>query len=238
MSAPTEAPQAPVTSEAPEAAATSEPLSHQLRAATRERHEHAETRPFVADLMSGALGREAYLQLAAQHYGIYGALEEAGQRLAGDAVVRPFLLPELMRTASIEADLATAWGPTWREHVHLLPATERYVARLDAIDSPARYLAHAYTRYLGDLSGGQIVARMLQRHYGMTPEELTFYTFTGIPKVKPFKDRYRALLDDAPLDDDARAECADEAVAAFDLNSDMFGDLGSAFGRENTPAGV
>lgn len=202
-------------------------LSQLLKARTRERHSHAETRPFVVDLTEGRLSREAHTDLMVQLRPVYGALEEAAQRVATDPVAAPFVRPELWRTPSIEADLTTEWGEGWPERAEVLDSTREYVARLQSISDGARYLAHAYTRYLGDLSGGQIIARMMQRHYGMRTEQLTFYTFAEIPKPKPYKDRYRALIDAAPLDRAGREECAAEAVAAFDLNAAMFAELGA-----------
>ncbi|GMA32758.1 heme oxygenase (biliverdin-producing) [Litorihabitans aurantiacus] len=210
---------------APEATAPPT-LSVLLREATRPQHEHAETRSFVSDLMGGALGRDAYIDLTRQHHAIYTALEAAGERLRDDAVAAPFVLPELLRVPSLEADLAILAGPGWREERTLVPATLAYTARLDAIARPEHLLAHHYTRYLGDLSGGQIVARMLQRHYGMTPEELTFYTFADIPKPKPYKDAYRARLDAAPLTSEGTGAVVAEAAVAFDLNAALFNDLG------------
>lgn len=88
------------------------------------------------------------------------------------------------------------------------------------------YLAHAYTRYLGDLSGGQVARTMLVRHYGLGDSELSFYRFDGIDKVKPYKDDYRAALDAVPLSLSERDAVVDEAVLAFELNSDLFADLG------------
>lgn len=210
---------------------TTTPLSTRLRDATRPQHEHAETRSFVTELMSGGLGengREAYIALARQHHAIYRALEGAGDRLASSSVVAPFLLSELTREPSLAADLQVLAGPRWQE-LDVLPATHRYVERLEAIGEPATYIAHAYTRYLGDLSGGQIIGRMLQRHYGLEPSELTFYAFEQIPKPKPFKDHYRALLDAAALTEAEQEACAEEAKGAFDLNAALFVELGARF---------
>ncbi|MGO1562157.1 Heme oxygenase [Actinomycetales bacterium JB111] len=212
-----------------------QPLSEVLRTATRPQHEHAETRSFVSDLMAGRLGRAAYSDLASQHHAIYVALEAAGDRLVGDPVAAPFLLPELRRVPSLEDDLAVLLGADWREQVRVLPATADYVARLEGIEDAATYLAHAYTRYLGDLSGGQVVARMLQRHYGMTTEELSFYTFAGIPKSKPFKDQFRALMDAAQFTTGQRERVVEEARHAFDLNAALFVDLA---GEHVAPAAV
>lgn len=200
-------------------------LSEMLRTATRPQHEHAETRSFVTDLMGGALGREAYIALARQHHAIYRALEAAGQRLARDPLAAAFVRSELLREETLEADLRTLVGPDWAD-LEVLPETEEYVARLEAIQDAATYLAHAYTRYLGDLSGGQVIARMLQRHYGMASEELTFYTFTDIPKPKPYKDGWRTAMDEAGFSEAEREACVAEAKVAFDLNAALFVALG------------
>ena len=116
--------------------------------------------------------------------------------------------------------------------MRVLPATQVYADRLaQTADSLPRYAAHAYTRYLGDLSGGQIIKRMLQRHYGFTSEGIAFYDFPEIHKLKPFKDVYRERLDALPLDDEARAAVVEEARLAFRLNADVFGELGAAHVR-------
>lgn len=204
------------------------PLSLALRASTREQHAHAESRAFVTALMDGSLGeagRAAYLDLARQHHAIYTALEDAGERLREDPAVTPFLLPELRRRPSIESDLAGLAGEDWC-NLPLHEATRAYVERLEGIDDAATYLAHAYTRYLGDLSGGQAIAVMLRRHYGLAPEVLNFYHFADIPKPKVFKDTYRAMLDNAAL---TPAECeraVAEAQEAFALNAALFVALG------------
>lgn len=212
------------------------PLSELLRTGTRPQHEHAETRSFVTQLMNGELGREAYIDLAVQHHAIYTALEGVGERLQDDEIASAFVLPELLRVPSLEADLAVLIGPAWRETAQILPATAAYVARLEAIDSPAGYLAHAYTRYLGDLSGGQAIAVMLQRHYGMTPDELSFYRFTEIPKPKPFKDRFRALMDAAAFSAQEREAAVAEATVAFELNAALFVELGAAHAPSDSSA--
>lgn len=201
-------------------------LSQLLRNGTRTEHEHAETRSFVTDLMSGALTREAYLDLARQHYTIYSHLEATAQRFANDEYVGPFVMPEVARMERIEADLHTLLGPEWIHDVAPLPATTVYAQRLDEITAPEEFLAHAYTRYLGDLSGGQAIAAMLRRHYGFTPEELTFYSF-DVGKIKLFKDRYREMMDEVPFNEEQKQRAATEAQLTFRLNADVFVELGA-----------
>ena len=205
------------------------PLSRALREGTRGEHETAERSGFVEHLMSGALDRAAYADLAAQQLAVYTALEAAGSRLAQDGGL---VFDELVRVPAIEQDLAFLHGAEWRDRVRVLPATQAYVRRLEEIDgSLPLYAAHAYTRYLGDLSGGQIIRRMLQRHYGFESAGIAFYDFPEIHRLKPFKDVYRERLDALELDDEARAVVVDEARYAFRLNAAVFGDLGAVHVR-------
>ncbi|RPF28881.1 heme oxygenase (biliverdin-producing) [Georgenia muralis] len=199
-------------------------LATELREGTRAEHRAAESAGFVTALLDGRLGPDAYADLAAQQLGVYRALEAGGGRLTGAAAV--LVAPELARTAALEADLAHLWGPAWRGRVEPVPAVRRYVSRLDAVAATdVGYAAHAYVRYLGDLSGGQVVAAMLRRHYGVAEEGLRFYRFDGIEKVKPYKDAYRARLDALPFGATERAAVVAEARYALRLNREVFDDL-------------
>jgi heme oxygenase len=205
------------------------PLSLALREGTRGEHEAAESSGFVGRLLDGSLDRAAYADLAAQQLAVYTALESAGSRLVDDGGL---VFAELERVPAIEADLAYLYGDDWRAQVRVLPATQEYVRRLEETDgSLPLYAAHAYTRYLGDLSGGQIIKRMLQRHYGFAAEGIAFYDFPEIHKLKPFKDVYRERLDALVLDDEARVVVVEEACYAFRLNAAVFADLGAVHVR-------
>ncbi|OLT52089.1 heme oxygenase (biliverdin-producing) [Cellulosimicrobium sp. CUA-896] len=203
-------------------------LSLRLREGTRPEHERAETSGFVEQLMSGGLDLAAYADLAAQQWAVYRALEDASAAIRTDPQGATLVFDELTRTPEIEKDLTFLVGADWAERVTIHPATERYVARLHEVgDSLPAYAAHAYTRYLGDLSGGQIVKRMLERHYGLSGDGLAFYTFVEIPKSKPFKDVYRERLDALELSPAQVEATVEEAKHAFRLNSAMFADLGA-----------
>ncbi|MCM3662589.1 biliverdin-producing heme oxygenase [Georgenia satyanarayanai] len=203
------------------------PLSAQLRERTRAAHERAESVPFITDLMHGRLDRDAYADLAAQQYGIYVALEAASAELVGAARGSSLVFADLTRTPSIEADLAFLHGADWREHIAVLPAARAYAERIAQVagDLP-RYAAHAYTRYLGDLSGGQAIKRLVQRHYGLGEEGVAFYTFAGIAKPKVFKDTYREQLDALDLSPLELEMAVDEANVAFELSTALFAALG------------
>jgi heme oxygenase (biliverdin-producing, ferredoxin) len=202
------------------------PLSEALRERTRAVHTESEGSPFIAELMAGERSKDDYTAMLAQHYFVYRALESVGELLAGDETVAPFLSPALTRLPAIESDLDFLLGDGWRDRVAPLPATERYVDRVHAVAGwPGGYVAHHYTRYLGDLSGGQIIRTLLQRHYGFETNGIGFYLFAGIAKPKNFRDTYRAQLDAAPWDEHEKDRVVDEAVTAFSLNTALFADL-------------
>lgn len=202
-------------------------FAERIREGTSAAHRETNESRFVGALLDGELSAEGYAALLAQTYLVYTKLEEAGRTHAQDNLVAPFLAEELLRVPALEADLEFLRGPDWRASVSPLPAAQKYLERLDevAFDWPVGFVAHHYIRYLGDLSGGQIVRRKLERAYGFRTEGVRFYTFDGIPKPKPFKDSYRAKLDSAPLSEQDRQDLIDEVHVAYHLNGQLFADL-------------
>lgn len=202
-------------------------LAERIRTQTDAAHRRTEQSRFIGDLLAGKLTPAAHAALIAQTYLVYRTLEEAGRSHADHPVVAPFLGDELLRTDALEADLAFLLGEDWQNQITALPATARYVDRLTevAFDSPAGFVAHHYIRYLGDLSGGQIIRRMLERAYGYTTDGLRFYIFDRIEKPKLYKDAYRSKLDDAQLSDTEQQQLIDEVILAYELNEALFADL-------------
>lgn len=200
------------------------PTSDVLREATARAHERAERSAFVTELMDGRLDADAYVALAGQLLFVYRALESAGDRLASHPVAAAVLDERLRRTPSLESDLV-ALGVDPSE-LSMLPATADYVAAIEASGhDAARFVAHHYTRYLGDLSGGQIIASKLRNLYGVSEDALTFYRFDGIDKLKRYKDGYRDRLDALELGDEATDALTAEAIRAFEFNQELFAAL-------------
>lgn len=199
-------------------------VSTRLRAATAVAHEQAENARFIDDLMSGRLDVNAYRRLAEQLLFVYDALERVGDGLADDPVVGEVRDDRLRRVPHLRADLAALGSDV--DTLVPLPAVARYVEAIEATrDDAARYVAHHYTRYLGDLSGGQVVAHRMRTHYGVDDSALSFYSF-DIEKLKRYKDSYRDRLDALPLDDDGVDRLVNEAIVAFEHNQALFADLG------------
>lgn len=210
---------------------TRESLSAALKTSTAEAHDKAEHSVFMDDLLAGKLSVADFIALQEQSWLFYSALEDAARAVADHPLASGIVDPALERVNALEHDLDHLHGSTeWRTTVTPLPATAEYIARLNDIEETkdvARLLAHHYVRYLGDLSGGQVIGRMMQRHYGVSDECVTFYHFAEIPKTKPYKDNYRAALDALPIDAADRERLLAEAADAFLLNLNLFNALGA-----------
>lgn len=205
-------------------------LSTRLRAGSAAAHQAAEHVPFLQDLLAGRLPLTAYLSLVTQHLALYDALETAVA--AADGPVRDrFDDPALHRVPALRADQAAlaALADTDPATVEVRPATHRYVAHLTevAARTPDLLLAHHYVRYLGDLSGGQVIGRVLQREYAL-PDGLgtAFYRFTDIASPRAFKERYRATLDDLDWPPTAVDALVAEVDTAYRATTDVVRALG------------
>ncbi len=204
-----------------------------IRTASHEEHVQAETSTFMSDMLGGRLCVDAYARYTEQLWFVYEALEAGAGRLASDPVAGPFIRPELFRLTSLEQDLAHLRGPEWRSLVSALPATRAYADRVRkcAEDWPAGYIAHHYTRYLGDLSGGQIIRDKAEKTWGFTRkgDGVRFYVFEEISNPAAFKRSYRELLDEVRADDLEKQRIVAECKRAFALNTAVFRALGEEF---------
>jgi heme oxygenase (biliverdin-producing, ferredoxin) len=204
-----------------------QPFSLHLRTATEAAHEEAERSSFVTALVGGELPRDDLARFVFQLHAVYTVLEEA-TAASTDPDLAAFLAPELARVPALTADLDHLAGDGWRDSIALLSATTDYCERMRArcFDWSGGLLAHHYVRYLGDLSGGQFLGRVVARVYELPDGRGTSaYRFDGIASPKQFKDDYRAYLDALPWDADERDRVVDEACAAFACNTRIFTEL-------------
>ncbi|WP_280877520.1 heme oxygenase (biliverdin-producing) [Streptomyces pseudovenezuelae] len=204
-----------------------------IRTASHEQHVEAETSTFMSDLLGGRLGVDAYVRYTEQLWFVYEALEAGAEALASDPVTGPFIQPELFRLPALERDLTHLRGADWRTGLTALPATRAYADRVRecAEQWPAGYIAHHYTRYLGDLSGGQIIRDKAERTWGFARkgDGVRFYVFEGIANPAAFKRGYRELLDGVRADDLEKQRIVAECRDAFALNTAVFRALGDEF---------
>lgn len=206
-------------------------FSEELKSHTASAHEHAEQAGFVTELLAGRLEANQVAAMLLQNFVIYRALESALD-VNQDPRLAPFRDPALMRVPALQKDLAVHYGDEWERklaigELHVTAGAQAYADELAARGpGSATYLmAHHYVRYLGDLSGGQIISALVQRHYDLRPEGLNFYAFDGIGKIKPYKDSYRSHLDEADFSDTEKQEILHHAEVAFETNRQVFVDL-------------
>lgn len=206
------------------------PFSQALRERTRAAHGNSEGANFMGDLMSGKGTKDDYIALVAQHYFIYEAIESAAEKMKGDPIASRFVSPKLTRLPALEADLEYLIGADWREQISPLPSTQRYVERINEVGEnwAGGFVAHHYTRYFGDLSGGQMIGGIIAKQFGFDTNGVGFYVFAEIADPNEFKNTYREELDAVEWSQEEADRVIDEVLLAYQFNSDLFADLAKA----------
>ncbi|KAE8300037.1 Heme oxygenase [Larimichthys crocea] len=204
-------------------------LSEQIKKVTKDSHVRAENTELMLSFQRGRVTLQQYKLLLCSLYEIYQALEEELDRNSNHPGVAPIYFPaELARLEAIEKDLEYFYGQDWRQKIVVPAATKRYSHRLRQIgkENPEFLVAHAYTRYLGDLSGGQVLSRIAQKSMGLKGSEgLSFFAFPGVTSPNLFKQLYRSRMNSVELTEEERNGVLEEAVRAFELNIQVFDDL-------------
>lgn len=203
-------------------------LATKLREGTKKSHTMAENTGFIACFLKGTVEKNSYRKLVSNLYFVYSAMEEEMDRQKDHPIISQIYFPELHRKAALEQDLYYYYGANWREQVSPSAGAQEYIARIHQISNtaPELLVAHSYTRYLGDLSGGQILKGIAQRGMNLVDGEGTnFYEFKTISDEKAFKNKYRQAMNDLPVDEETANRIVDEANDAFGMNMKMFKEL-------------
>jgi heme oxygenase len=206
-------------------------LSVRLREGTQQSHTTAENTAFMKCFLKGIVEREPLRKLFSNLYFVYDALESALRENADDPVLRAIYFKELDRTENLGLDLAFYYGETWQEKITPSAAGLIYRDRIQALakSNPVLLIAHSYTRYMGDLSGGQSLKNIIRSALSLPEGYGTeLYEFTQIPTPdarRAFKEFYRHALDSLPLADDTIDRIVAEANLAFSLNRDVVHEL-------------
>lgn len=213
-------------------------LATKLREGTKKAHTMAENVGFIKCFLKGVVEKTSYRKLVSNLYFVYSAMEEEMERLQTNPIISKIYFQQLNRKKSLEQDLVFYYGTNWRELVAPSAATKDYVQRIRevAATKPELLIAHSYTRYIGDLSGGQILKKIAMRGMNLAEGQGTaFYEFKDIPDEKAFKANYRQALDELPIDELTADQIVDEANATFGMNMKLFqeleGNLVKAVGR-------
>ena len=205
-------------------------LAEQLRKGTTKSHSMAENVSFVKSFLGGVVDKNSYRILVANLYFVYSAIEEEIQNNRHHPSVSLIYFPELNRKKSLEIDLEYYYGKDWQKLVAPSSVTQSYVDRIHSIGKyqPELLVSHAYTRYMGDLSGGQILKNIAKNAMQLSGNKGTeFYLFRDIDDEKEFKIQYRDALNLIPVTDSQIDSVISEANVAFNLNMKMFQELNS-----------
>lgn len=206
------------------------PFSRVVREGSWTDHGSSEGASFMEDIMRGVATKQDYIDLVVQHYYMYEALEEAAVQIAADEAFAALHPEALIRRAALEADLEYLIGAEWREQISPVQASVDYAARIREIAAEGwvpGIFAHHYTRYLGDLSGGQIIAKRAARQHGFEKSGIEFYNFETLGDLAAFKETYRDGLDKLgeTLSEDEQQRMVAEVRKAYAFNTEVFVDL-------------
>jgi heme oxygenase len=220
-------------------------LSKLLKMGTQSAHKAAESGSFVKRLLRGRVPLEEYRLLLVDLRHAYEALEsglEAAANVKQCQVVQAIHHPtELSRLSSLRQDVEFWFRSEPEALAATMPskAAQAYAARIREIAETAPHLlvAHAYTRYLGDLSGGMVIKRSICRAMpvGEEGEGVRFYDFQNVSDAKSFKQKYRDQLDCLDVLPAVAEEIVQEANKAFDFNSAIFRYLDERAGISESP---
>jgi heme oxygenase len=160
-----------------------------LRDITKDLHTDAERTLFAKKLVTGALTTEEYANYLWQMVLVYNGIEVAAN---SQGMLKN--LPDIERAHKIYQDCIELVGPA--HQLKWLPETVDYYQYLLALNySDRKHLvkAHMYCRHMGDLFGGQMIAKKV-------PGQGRFYQFKD---PEALKAAIRAELTD-DLGDEAR----------------------------------
>jgi heme oxygenase (biliverdin-producing, ferredoxin) len=180
-----------------------------LKELTHEQHRRAESRPFVKVLFSGNVNPKLYATYLKNQHPMYEILEVCA--MPHGLFVG---LPEIRRAPAILSDFTELWGIDNQETPKMCPIVNEYIKYILSIkDDPKKLLAHIYVRHMGDLSGGQMIAKRI-------PGSGRYYQFGDNPDA--IKELIRSKLDDG-LADEAKV-CFDYAARFFEEMMDIVPD--------------
>jgi len=173
-----------------------------LKDLTWEHHKNAERQEFVKVLMSGKIHPDFYATYLWNQHKKYDILEA----LAGAMGLFNDIPADIRRKQRIEQDFIELWKHDTPPQ--LVPSTEEYIAHIkELMTNPEALMAHVYVLHMGDLSGGQMIAKRV-------PGEGRMYQFDG--DTDEIKEAIRAKTND---------DMAEEAQWMFTSATKLFQDL-------------
>uniref|UniRef100_I3NBJ1 heme oxygenase (biliverdin-producing) n=1 Tax=Ictidomys tridecemlineatus TaxID=43179 RepID=I3NBJ1_ICTTR len=216
-------------------------LSELHKEGTKEAHDRAENTQFVKDFLKGNIKKELFKLATTALYFTYSALgEEMHRHKDHPAFAHLYFPTELHRKEALTKDMEYFFGGNWEELVKCSEAAQKYVERIHSIgqNEPELLVAHAYTRYMGDLSGGQVLKKVAQPALKLpsTGEGTQFYLFEHVDNAQQFKQSYRSRMNALDLNLKTKERIVEEAFEYKAFNE--LDQAGSALARETLEDGL
>ena len=164
-----------------------------LKELTAAKHKEAESQPFIKSIFAGEVDKDKYVDYLYQLLYVYKKLEQYGDNIGLFSGIEG-----IKRYHAIEEDYVELMGDP--PYPIVRKSTEEYISYLkDIAGDGSKLMAHIYVRHMGDLFGGQMLAKLL-------PGPNNMFKFENMPDlIKVF----RAKID---------ISMADEANIAFQYN--------------------
>lgn len=202
-------------------------LTAAMKERTADLHRQVERRPFFQNIVQENITKQCYVQYLANLKCIYGALESGLRENISNQSVGPLCISAIFREQQLAADLAALGGadiaPSMRAQEH--------AAHLKHLSdfAPTLLIAHAYTRFLGDLFGGQYIGQAIAKMWG--DECCSIYGYQdlleefSLEKPAQFALAFRNILNDVKLTDEQASQVVAEALVALQYADNMIKEL-------------
>ena len=202
-------------------------LSAKLRQSTMREHRETEGTSFIKSLFQGTCSEKDYVSYLWALAEVYESLEQGMELNKNHPAVSRVYFPELFRLSALKQDLQI-WSQQFLPEITrgVRSAVASYSDRIKLISTsnPNLLVAHAYVRYLGDLSGGQMLGQSLNKRFPQN-KGMNFYSYS-IADADQMKTLYRSRLDEiGSQSDSVTQEICTEAQAVFKYNELVFDAL-------------
>lgn len=199
------------------ASVASDSITQTMHTQTREIHKQTERSAFTEKLRKGTLPEECYVRQLTDQYAVYSILEAEMKKKYYVPGMSQVYVESLCRAPYLAKDLQSFSQPEFPPS----NAAKAYVAHLEKLAShqPSLLLAHAYVLYGGNLSGGFVIKKWVEKSF---PGKAEFYNFDKFMNEEgQSKEVWKKNMDAIPLTAHERALMSEEATHAFQFVGEM-----------------
>lgn len=201
-------------------------LAKLLGKKTKDAHEKLEGTSFGEKWSEGTISQTEYVMYLADLYSIYCELERQLEICGNIAYLEPLQIKGLYRTEALKKDMEYFNVPLGAAGA----ASQEYQKHLWVVGNknPHLLIAHVWVRYMGDLFGGQMAKKNIEK---LWPDGIAFYEYEQlkndyeIKRPSSFVTTFRKILNELKLDEKEKDEVIEEAVWAFEQHIKIFQEL-------------